>query len=69
MGFFILATVGALSGADPFQAGLKALAGAVGLYVITKMVGKAVVNLLVDAMIRKADDDERGEESGIENNS
>jgi len=51
--FFVLAGVGCLYDVPPLLCGLRALVGAVAAYVATIVVGKLIVNIMVDAMVRK----------------
>lgn len=49
--FFIMAIVGWLSGVEPFTCGLRALVGAVVLYVLAKMGGRIVLRMMADAIM------------------
>ena len=49
--FFIMAIVGCLSGVEPFTCALRALAGAVVLYVLAKMAGRIVLRMMADAIM------------------
>lgn len=52
IGFFVLAIVGSFSGVPPFVCGLRALAGAGVLYVLTTLAGRAVLTIIVDAIVK-----------------
>jgi hypothetical protein len=54
-GFFVLAGVGCLCEVPLLVCGLRALGGAAVLYVLTRLAGGAVLNVVVDAMVRNRD--------------
>jgi len=49
--FFGMAVIGAASGAPPFTCAVRALAGAAITYVLMRVAGRIVVNILVDAIV------------------
>jgi len=51
-GFFVLAAVGRFCGVPLFICGLRALAGAAALYLMTMIAAKAVLGILVETMLR-----------------
>ena len=51
-GFFVLAAVGRFCGVPLFVCGLRALAGAAALYLMTMIAAKAVLGILVETMLR-----------------
>ena len=61
-GFFVLAAVGHFSGVGPLVCGLRALAGAVVLYVMTRIVAKVVLGIFVDALLQSREAKESARE-------
>ena len=53
-GFFVLASVGWCCRVPPQVCAMRALVGAVALYLMTHVAGKAVLNIVVDAVLRHA---------------
>ena len=51
MGFFVLAGVGWVAGLSPSDCAFKALLGAAALYVLTKLAGRMVVNIMVSTIV------------------
>lgn len=51
-GFFILAAVAWSGGASPLTCGLRALAGAGVIYVVTRLAGEVLLALLVRAILQ-----------------
>jgi len=51
-GFFVLAGIGCLADVPPFVCATRALVGAVCLYVMVHLAGRAVLNILIDAIVR-----------------
>ncbi len=51
MGFFVLAGVGWVAGLSPSDCAFKALLGAAALYVLTKMAGRMIVNVMVRTIV------------------
>jgi len=52
MGFFALAIVGWFSDVPPLTCALRALAGAAAMYVVVRVAGRIVMNIMVDAVMR-----------------
>ena len=52
MGFFALAIVGLVSGLSIHVCALKALGGAVALYVLMRVAGRLTAGILADVIIR-----------------
>ena len=63
-GFFVLAAVGWSCDVPLFVCGLRALAGAAILYVMTSVAGKIVLGIAVDAMLRSRNAREASREHG-----
>ena len=59
-GFFVLAFVGWASGLPPEQCALKASLGAVVMFVLARIAGAVIVDLMVAAIVQNAA--KRGEE-------
>ena len=57
MGFFGLAIVGWLSGVPPLLCGLRAVAGAAVIYVMSILVGKVAFRIMIQAAIRPEKDE------------
>ena len=51
-GFFMLATVGCCCGVELLTCAMRALAGAVALYVMTRIAAGIVIGILADTMVR-----------------
>jgi hypothetical protein len=49
--FFVLAAVGWASGLSPGECSLRASAGAVCLYLVTRTAGRMAIRLLADAAV------------------
>lgn len=49
--FFAMALAGWLCGCSPGECGLRALGGAVVMYVVVQIAGRIVVKILLDAMV------------------
>jgi len=47
-----MAIVGWFSGLDAFVCGMRAAAGAAGMFVLVRFAGKAVLSILVDAALK-----------------
>jgi hypothetical protein len=62
-GFFLLAGVGYLSDVPLYVCGLRALAGAAVLYVMTSLAGKVILRILVDAIMRNRNAEESTREN------
>lgn len=52
IGFFVLAAIGCACDVPLLTCSLRALAGAVALYVMTKIVGRLILNILVETIVR-----------------
>lgn len=52
LGFFAMSAVGLECGVPVFPCAMRALAGAAGLYILAKLAGKVVLNIVVDAVVR-----------------
>ena len=48
----MLALVGSACGVDPLVCGLRAVAGAAVLYVMTRLAGRIVLGIAADAFVR-----------------
>jgi len=64
--FFVLAGVGCLCGVDVLTCGLRALAGAACVYVMTVFLGRMIVRILVNEMLNAAAPGDKGEEPASE---
>lgn len=53
--FFTMACVGSFSGVEPLSCALRALGGAVAVYVLAGVVGEIVLSIVVDAVILRRD--------------
>jgi len=63
-GFLVLAAVSLASGVPPYDAALRALGGAAGLYLVVSIGGKAALSIMVDAVVNSvAARSERNRES------
>ncbi len=62
-GFFLLAAVGWLCDVPLHVCGLRALAGAVALYVMASFVGKVLLRVVVDAIVRNGQTEESTREN------
>ena len=51
-GFFVLAAAAWSGGASPLTCGLRGLAGAAGVYVLTRVAGAVVLGLMVRAILQ-----------------
>jgi len=49
--FFAMAVAGWLCGSSPGACGLRALGGAVVMYVVTQIAGRIVIKILLDAIV------------------
>ena len=49
-----MALVGWISDVPPFTCAVRALMGAVALYVLTTVVGRVVINIVIDAIIKSS---------------
>jgi hypothetical protein len=51
VGFFALAIIGMAHGVSPFTCALRALAGAAVIFVLVLVVGRVMLNVIVDGML------------------
>jgi hypothetical protein len=59
IGFFALAFVGWFNGVPVFICGLRALGGAVALYVVTGLAGTIAVRIIAEAAVQAQTDQAR----------
>ena len=50
--FFVLAIVGTLCGAAPWACGLRALAGAAAMYLLTRVATRVIISILVESVVK-----------------
>jgi hypothetical protein len=62
MGFFVVAVVGMASGVPPHVCSMRALGGALAMYVVGRLAGGVVVRLVADAAVRGMAADARKEQ-------
>jgi len=60
IGFFALAFVGWFSNVPVFICGLRALGGAVALYVVTGLAGTIAIRIIAEAAVKAQIDREHG---------
>lgn len=51
-GFFVLAGVGCLNDVPPMACAIRAVIGAVGLFIMVQVAGKIILGILVEAIVR-----------------
>lgn len=51
--FFVMAFVGWMSGLSPATSGARALGGAVVIYIIVRLAGKLIVDVLMRALVNE----------------
>lgn len=67
--FFSLAIVGSLCGVPPFTCAIRAVVGAVVVFILAKTVVRVFVNIMVDTIVRNSSpNDKAGDYNGESGN-